>query len=202
MQQQNNLSEDEERKSKVGDLIPGIECNSAMDELNQLLDYIELNEKAVGFFDQNGSRSLYNKFRDGDSPERNLHHIVHFFISMHLPLMTSSKVSPASKSTAATETENQNAINKKSNLKPPSQINSYKDKIIEASKQIATKTRSRSNNASEKAKTREEQLKLFEWWSKQMQTEDDEPSNKDSLQGIVSVNLTDAKLIKMAYGDP
>jgi hypothetical protein len=35
-----------------------------------------------------------------------------------------------------------------------------------------------------------------------MQTADNEPINKDSLQGEASVNLTDAKLIKMAYGDP
>ena len=54
-------------------------------ELTQLMAFIDKNSEAKAFFDQNGTRTIYEKFKDVRSPERLLHTIVHFFISMHLP---------------------------------------------------------------------------------------------------------------------
>ena len=54
-------------------------------ELDQLFAFIEKFSDVTPFFDQNGSRTIYEKFRDPNSRERLLHTIVHFFISLHLP---------------------------------------------------------------------------------------------------------------------
>lgn len=40
----------------------------------------------ISFFDKNGSRAIYEKFRDSKSKENTLHTIVHYFISLHIPL--------------------------------------------------------------------------------------------------------------------
>lgn len=61
-------------------------ASSDLEELQDLLDFIEAYKDAVAYFDQNGSRQIYMKFRDEeDSRERILHNIVHFFIALHLP---------------------------------------------------------------------------------------------------------------------
>ena len=119
-------SQDDGKKSIAESMIPPIESNNELDELKHLLDFIQLNESASSFFDKNGSRMIYQKFRQGETPERNLHSIVHFFISMHLPLISPQSISPASKTTAESLNQDQKPLLKKSNLKPSSQIDAYK----------------------------------------------------------------------------
>lgn len=54
-------------------------------EITQLLTFIEDYADIKHFFDKNGSRSIYAKFRDANSRERILHQVVHYFISLHIP---------------------------------------------------------------------------------------------------------------------
>jgi len=61
---------------------------------------------AAAYFDVNGSRQIYSKFRSEDSRERILHNVVHFFISLHLPTLS-----------AAAKAQGSEATVKKSNLK-------------------------------------------------------------------------------------
>ena len=77
----------------------------------------------ASYFDQNGSRQIYSKFREEDSRERTLHNIVFFFISMHLPTV------PLGRASNVPETD---LITKKSNLKLSSSGRDYAAKVLEA----------------------------------------------------------------------
>ena len=41
--------------------------------------------EAKRYFDVNGNRNIYTKFRDPASKERVLYQVVHYFISLHIP---------------------------------------------------------------------------------------------------------------------
>lgn len=56
-----------------------------LQELVRLLTFIHLHPSAKLYFDKNGSRSVYAKFREVHSEERALHSVIHYFIACHLP---------------------------------------------------------------------------------------------------------------------
>ena len=76
---------DDEQAPEEESKIQAVKMPDALSELNELLDFIEMYKDVVPFFDKNGSRTIYSKFRNENSRERILHNIVHFFISLHLP---------------------------------------------------------------------------------------------------------------------
>lgn len=82
---------DDEQAGDEESKVQAVKVPDALSELKELLDFIEVYSDVAPFFDKNGSRSIYAKFRNENSRERILHNIVHFFISLHLPVTPSQK---------------------------------------------------------------------------------------------------------------
>ena len=143
-------------------------------ELNNLIAFIEKYADVQDFFDQNGSRDLYEKFRDPDSRERTLHTIVHFFISLHLPQPVVARRPFSTEQVPAP---------KKSNLK---QKEHYTSELKQASEQ----REKRGQNSSARPRTKDELNKLFAWWENEMKPDSDNKSD-----------ISDAELVKMAFGE-
>lgn len=57
-----------------------------LDELKRILHFINCHPEAAGYFEKNGSRALYSKFKEKQSVEAVIHQLCHHFISLHIPL--------------------------------------------------------------------------------------------------------------------
>lgn len=176
---------DEESKAELEQ--KSIRIATELTELQELLDFISLYKDAVTFFDVNGSRAIYTKFREENSRERILHSVVHFFISLHLP------------SAAPLPGINEPCPGlKRSNLKKTVQGQEYKARLQEVAGTTGKNLRSNlktSMNGDDRPRTKEEIAKLLAWWDKEMEIED--PVGKDNGKETPS----DKALLKMAFGD-
>ena len=115
------MSEGEE-EAKAQIQAQSLKDATELSELEELLDFVQLNQEAASFFDLNGSRGIYLKFRQENSKERILHSIVHFFISLHLPQPIPFASSENTK----------RSVEKKSNMKRSLHGEEYKAQINEA----------------------------------------------------------------------
>lgn len=61
-----------------------------MKELEEILDYIKVNAQQRQFFDKNGNRDIYEKFKE-DASLSQFHTQIHFFLSKHLPIKNKYK---------------------------------------------------------------------------------------------------------------
>lgn len=62
-----------------------------LQELISVLSYIETHADARLNFDQNGSRTVYAKFRESESSERDMHMVCTYFIASNLPKFSPQK---------------------------------------------------------------------------------------------------------------
>lgn len=53
--------------------------------LHDILDYIKINNSEKSFFDKNGNKDIYEKFKE-DENLRLFHSTLHYFIAIHLPI--------------------------------------------------------------------------------------------------------------------